>query len=236
MLVPLGPLPSMASTYVACSVASFRQVTSGGMRVQIGDAGITSGASPVILVPQDPISNVQTSPALVAVPVGSTPLTSVQQPLPVTPDLTRRGAIEMIELHMTKEHENEYGILCDYGNKIKVVWVPGEEILDLCIATPPSITTPPLRRVLPTNSSPAAFSPEALANRMRRVRRKLCQLEAELAFLRAQQDHTPPPSRITSDPYSPVPGRDQTVLNTPPTGHGTHSSPVVIGDSPVVLD
>ncbi len=96
-----------------------------------------------------------------------------------------------------------------------------------------------VRRVLPTDSSPAAFSPEALANRMRRVRRKLCQLEAELAFLRTQQQHarhTPPPSRITSDPYSPVPARDQTVLNTPPTGHGTHSSPVVLGDSPVVLD
>lgn len=239
MLVPLGPLPSMAATYVACSVASFRLVTSGGMRVQIGDAGITSGASPVILVPQDPISNVQTSPALVAVPVGSTPLTSVQQPLPVTPDLTRRQTIEMIDLHMTNGNENEYGILCDYGNKIKVVWVPGEEILDLCIATPPppsAITTPPLRRVLPTNASPAAFSPQATADRVRRIRRKLCRLEAELAFLRAQQDHTPPPSRITSDPYSPVPGRDQTVLNTPPTGHGTHSSPVVISDSPVVLD
>jgi hypothetical protein len=207
------------------------------MRVQIGDAGITSGASQALLVPQDPISNVQT-PALVAVPVGSTPLTSVQQPLPVTPDLTRRQTIEMIELHMTKDDENEYGILCDYGDdKYKVVWVPGEQILDLSFATPPSamLTTPPLRRVLPTDSSPAAFSPQALANRMRRVRRKLCRLEAELAFLRAQQDHTPPPSRITSDPYSPVPGRAQTV-RTPPTGHGTHSSPVVIGDSPVVLD
>ena len=237
MLVPLGPLPSMAATYVACSVASFRLVTSGGMRVQSGDAGITPGDPQALLVPQDADSNVQTSPALVAVPVGSTPLTSVQQPLPVTPDLTRRQAIEMIELHMTKEDENEYGILCDYGNKIKVVWVPGEEILDLSIATPPSamMETPPLRRVLPTDSSPAAFSPDALANRMRRVRRKLCRLEAELAFLRAQQDHTPPPSRITSDPYSPVPARAQTV-RTPPTGHGTHSSPVVISDSPVVLD
>jgi hypothetical protein len=207
------------------------------MRVQIGDAGITAGDPQALLVPQDPISNVQTSPGLIAVPVGSTPLPSVQQPLPVTPDFTHRKTIDMIELHMTKDDENEYGILCDYGNKYKVVWVPGEQALDLCIATPPSaMLTPPLRRVLPTDSSPAAFSPEALANRMRRVRRKLCRLEAELAFLRAQQDHTPPPSRITSDPYSPVPGRDQTVLNTPPTGHGTHSSPVVISDSPVVLD
>jgi hypothetical protein len=137
---------------------------------------------------------------------------------------------------MTKDDENEYGILCDYGNKIKVVWVPGEEILDLTIATPPSaMLTPPLRRVLPTNASPAAFSPQATAVRVRRFRRKLCRLEAELTFLRAQQDHTPPPSRITSDPYSPVPARAQTVL-TPPTGHGTNSSPVVIPDSPVVLD
>jgi hypothetical protein len=207
------------------------------MRVQSGDAGNPSGASPVLLVPQDPISNVQTSPGLIAVPVGSTPLTSVQQPLPVTPDLTRRKTIEMIELHVTKDDENEYGILCDYGDKYKVVWVPGEQILDLSFATPPSaMLTPPLRRVLPTDSSPAAFSPQALANRVRRVRRKLWRLEAELAFLRAQQDRTPPPSRITSDPFSPVPARDQTVLNTPPPGHGTHSSPVVLGDSPVVLD
>jgi len=227
----------MAATYVACSVASFRLVTSGGMRVQIGDAGNPSGDPQALLVPQDPISTVQTSPALVAVPVGSTPLTSVQQQLPVTPDLTRRQAIEMIDLHMTNGNENEYGILCDYGGKIKVVWVPGEEILDLSFATPPSaMRTPPLRRVLPTDSSPAAFSPIALADRVRRIRRKVCRLEAELAFLRAQQDHTPPPSRVTSDPYSPVSGRAQTVPNTPPTGHGTHSSPVVIGDSPVVLD
>jgi hypothetical protein len=208
------------------------------MRVQIGDAGNPSGDPQALLVPQDPIPNVQTLPGLVAVPVGSTPLTSVQQPLPATPDLTRRGQpIEMIELHMTKEDENEYGIFCDYGDKYKVVWVPGEQILNLCIATPPSaMATPPLRRVLPTDSSPAAFSPEALANRVRRIRRKVCRLQAELSFLRAQQDHTPPPSRITSDPYSPVSGRAQTVPNTPPTGHGTHSSPVVIGDSPVVLD
>ena len=227
----------MAATYVACSVASFRLVTSGGMRVQSGDAGNPSGASPVLPVPQDPISNVQT-PALVAVPVETVQTPAhlpEQQPLPVTPDLTGKR-VEMIELHMTKEDENEYGILCDYGDQYKVVWVPGEQILDLCIATPPSaMATPPLRRVLPTDSSPAAFSPEALANRMRRVRRKLCRLEAELAFLRAQQDRTPPPSRITSDPYSPVPARAQTV-RTPPTGHGTHSSPVVISDSPVVLD
>ena len=208
------------------------------MRVQIGDAGITSGDPQALLVPQDPISNVQT-PALVAVPVETvqTPAHLPEQEPTLTPDLTRSKTIEMIELHMTKEDENEYGILCDYGNKIKVVWVPGEEILDLSIATPPSamMETPPLRRVLPTDSSPAAFSPDALANRMRRVRRKLCRLEAELAFLRAQQHHTPPPSRITSDPYSPVPARAQTV-RTPPTGHGTHSSPVVISDSPVVLD
>jgi hypothetical protein len=217
------------------------------MRVQIGDAGNPSGASPVILVPQDPISNVQTSPGLVAVPVETvqTPARLPEQEPTLTPDLTGKP-VEMIELYVKDADEMYYGILCQEYNDIKVTWVPGEQDLSLRIlpdATPPSaMTTPPMRtvrRVLPTDSSPAAFSPEALANRMRRVRRKLCQLEAELAFLRTQQQHarhTPPPSRITSDPYSPVPARDQTVLNTPPTGHGTHSSPVVIGDSPVVLD
>ena len=243
MLVPLGPLPSMAATYVACSVASFRLVTSGGMRVQIGDAGITSGASPVILVPQDVDSNVQTSPGLIAVPVETvqTPAHLPEQEPTLTPDFTGQR-VEMIDLYIKEADEMFYGILCQEDDDIKVTWVPGEQDLSLCIlpdATPPTaMRTPPMRtvrRVLPTNSSPAAFSPEALANRMRRVRRKLCQLEAELAFLRAQQDHTPPPSRITSDPYSPVSGRAQTV-RTPPTGHGTHSSPVVIGDSPVVLD
>ena len=242
MLVPLGPLPSMAATYVACSVASFRLVTSGGMRVQIGDAGNPSGDPQALLVPQDADSNVQT-PALVAVPVETvqTPAHLPEQEPTLTPDFTGQRVV-MIHLHIKEADEMYYGILCQEYNDIKVTWVPGEQDLSLLIlpdASPPSaMTTPPMstvRRVLPTNSSPAAFSPEALANRMRRVRRKLCQLEAELAFLRAQQDHTPPPSRITSDPYSPVPARDQTV-RTPPTGHGTHSSPVVISDSPVVLD
>jgi hypothetical protein len=214
------------------------------MRVQIGDAGITSGASQALPVPQDVDSNVQTSPGLIAVPVETvqTPGRLPEQEPTLTPDLTGKP-VEMIELYVKDADEMYYGILCQEYNDIKVTWVPGEQDLSLRIlpdATPPSaMTTPPMRtvrRVLPTDSSPAAFSPEALANRLRRVRRKICQLQAELSFLRAQQDPTPPPSRITSDPYSPVPARDQTVLNTPPTGHGTHSSPVVIGDSPVVLD
>jgi hypothetical protein len=210
--------------------------------VQIGDAGITSGASPVLPVPQDPISNVQT-PALVAVPVSPPPVTSVQQQLPVTPDFTtpvqRRFVVECIRLQIRQRDGNVErwcGLLRDVFGTLSITWLPDGDDLEITMS-PYDPSTPRTRFpcLIPTDHSPPAslFTNEATAARLLTINRQLAMLEAEVAF---HQSRLPsPPRRTTSDPYSPVSARAQTV-RTPPTGHGTHSSPVVIGDSPVVLD
>ena len=224
--VPNSPVPPDATGDAASTDA------------RIGRARIPSGVFAGTIVPPDAISATHSPARLVAVPVESvqTPV-SVQQPLPVTPDLTGTP-IPMVDLFYKDKNgdgENFYGIVVD-ADKIKLRWVPGDTELILNALSSPSsaMQTPPIRRVLPTDFSPSAVPASKIAERMKRIRRKLAMYEAELSFFRAQMERctTPPPGRITSV-YSPAPARAQTV---PTTGSGTHSSPVVIGDSPVLLD
>ena len=228
-VVPNSPVPPDATGDAASTDAT------------IGLARIPSGVFAGTIVPPDAISATHSPAGLVAVPVASvqTP-PPVQQPLPATPNLTGTP-IPMVDLYY-KDKNNEvasfYGIVID-DEKIKLRWVPGDtELLLNALPSPISaMQTPPIRRVLPTDFSPSAVPASKIADRMKRIRRKLSMYEAELSFFRAQMERftTPPPGRITSV-YSPAPARAQTVPRTPPTGSGTHSSPVVIGDSPVVLD
>ena len=210
---------------------------------RIGLARIPSGVFAGTTVPAGAISATHSPARLVAAPVQTPVSVQQQQPLPVTPDF--KSAISMVDLRINARDGDE---ACSYAgvlirgdeNDVRLCWLPGDanELILSTLESPGSaMMTPPIRQVFATDFSPTAIPANQISARIKRINRKLSKYQAELSFFRAQLDHyaTPPPCRITSV-YSPVPARAQTVPTTPPTGSGTHSSPVVIGDSPVVLD
>ena len=206
---------------------------------RIGLARIPSGVFAGTIVPPDAISATHSPASLVAVPVQTPVSVQQQQPLPVTPDF--KNAISMVDLRINARDGDEArsyaGVLIRGDeNDVRLCWLPGDanELILSTLESPGSaMMTPPIRHVLPTDFSPTAIPANQISARIKRINRKLCKYQAELSFFRSQLDHyaTPPPCRITSV-YSPA--------QTPPTGSGTHSSPVNLTksppSSPVVLD
>ena len=226
-VVPNSPVPPDATGDAASTDA------------RIGRARIPSGVFAGTKVPRDSISARHSPARLVASPV-QTPVSVQQQPpLSDTPDF--KNAISMVDLRINPRDGDEArsyaGVLIRGDeNDVRLCWLPGDAN-DLILSTLESpgsaMMTPPIRHVLPTDFSPTAIPANQISARIKRINRKLCKYQAELSFFRSQLDHyaTPPPCRITSV-YSPA--------QTPPTGSGTHSSPVNLTksppSSPVVLD